>query len=56
MENERKNGHNQDLSFQNHDNSFDFQKEPGASPLPPRCVPVKVSKYASIFLNIPKYP
>ena len=36
---------------------FDFQKGQGRPPFPPpSCAPVSVAEYASISLNMPKYP
>ena len=36
---------------------FQFSKMAGeASPLPPSCTHVSVAEYASISMNIPKYP
>ena len=32
------------------------EKRRETSPLPPSCTPVSVAEYASISLNIPKYP
>ena len=43
-----KDGHSQDLSFQNQEILFDFQKRQGRSPFFPG--------YALIFLHMPKYP
>ena len=43
--------------FQKHGHFFRFSERVGETyPLPPCCAPVSVAEYASISLNIPKYP
>ena len=43
--------------FQNQGTFFDFYKKGSEGFLPPPCcVPLSVTEYASISLNIPKYP